>query len=135
MLKGFKEFVLRGNIVELGVAFVIGTAFAALVDTFVSAIVDPILAVITPGQDLGFGFHLIGDNDATFINVGTLITAIIVFTLTAALIYFLLVMPMNKLKEIRAAKVKSGVEEPADPTEAELLAEIRDLLKAQRQAQ
>lgn len=133
MLKGFKDFVLRGNIVELGVAFVIGTAFAALVDKFVSAIIDPILAVITPGE-AGFGFRLDSDNPATFINVGALITAIVVFLLTAALIYFLLVVPMNKLKELRAARAKAGEEEPVEPTEAELLAEIRDLLKAQRGA-
>ena len=133
MLKGFKDFVLRGNIVELGVAFVIGTAFAALVDKFVSAIIDPILAVFTPGE-VGFGFRLDSDNPATFINVGSLITAIIVFLLTAALIYFALVVPMNKLKAMRAAKAKAGEEPPAEPTEAELLAEIRDLLKAQRGA-
>lgn len=133
MLKGFKDFVLRGNIVELGVAFVIGTAFAALVDKFVSAIINPVLAVITPGE-MGFGFRLISDNPATFINIGILITAIIVFALTAALIYFLLVVPMNKLKAIRASRAAKGEEEPADPTEAELLAEIRDLLKAQRGA-
>lgn len=133
MLKGFKDFVLRGNIVELGVAFVIGTAFAALVDKFVSAIIDPILAVITPGE-AGFGFRLDSDNPATFINVGALVTAVVVFLLTAALIYFLLVVPMNKLKAMRAARAQAGEEEPADPTEAELLAEIRDLLKAQRGA-
>lgn len=131
MLKGFKDFVLRGNIVELGVAFVIGTAFAALVDKFVSAIIEPILAVITPGE-MGFGFSLDSDNPATFINIGAILTAIVVFVLTAALIYFLLVVPMNTLKERRAARAATGDEEPADPTEAELLAEIRDLLKAQR---
>lgn len=134
MLKGFKEFILRGNIVELAVAFVIGAAFATLVDTFVSAIITPLLAVITPGQEMGFGFHLVSGNPATFINVGTLINSVIVFILTAALVYFLLVVPMNKLKEMRAARAGTAEEEPAEPTEAELLAEIRDLLKAQRGA-
>jgi large conductance mechanosensitive channel len=132
MLKGFKEFVLRGNIVELAVAFVIGAAFATLVNTFVSAIITPILAVITPGQPNGFGFHLMPGNEATFIDLGTLINSVIVFVLTAALIYFLLVVPMNKLKERRAAKAGTPAEEPVEPTEAELLAEIRDLLKAQQ---
>lgn len=134
MLKGFKEFVLRGNIVELAVAFVIGAAFATLVDTFVSAIITPLLAILTPGQAMGFGFHLVSGNDATFINVGTLINALIVFVLTAALVYFLLVVPMNKLKELRAARAGTPEEEPVEPTEAELLAEIRDLLKARQQS-
>jgi len=130
MLKGFKEFVLRGNIVELAVAFVIATAFATLVNTFVSAIIKPILALITPSGP-GFGFYLNSGNDATFINVGTLINAIIVFVLTAALIYFLLVVPMNKINERRAARALARGEEPepAAPTDNELLAEIRDLLK------
>lgn len=138
MLKGFKDFVLRGNIVELAVAFVIGAAFATLVSTFVSAIIDPILAVITPNQTMGFGFHLVSDNPATFINIGTLITSVIVFVLTAALIYFLLVVPMNKAKELAAARAKArgvSVEEEAPaPSDVELLTEIRDLLKVQRGA-
>ncbi len=133
MLKGFKEFILRGNIVELAVAFVIGLAFATLVNTFVSAIITPILAVITPGQVQGFGFRLVSDNPATFIDIGVLINSVIVFVLTAALIYFLLVVPMNKLKERRAARA-SVVEEAPEPTQAELLAEIRDLLRAQQRA-
>lgn len=136
MFKGFKEFVLRGNIVELAVAFVIGTAFATLVDTFVSGIIEPLLAALAPGQTRGFGFHLISGNEATFINVGTLLNAVIVFVLTAALIYFALVVPMNKLKEVREARAAARGEEPepAAPTETELLTEIRDLLKAQQRS-
>jgi len=134
MLKGFKEFVLRGNIVELAVAFVIGAAFATLVNTFVSAIITPLLAVITPGEVQGFGFRLVSDNPATFIDLGVLINSVIVFVLTAALIYFMLVVPMNKLKERRAARAGTTEEVPAEPTETELLAEIRDLLQAQQRA-
>jgi large conductance mechanosensitive channel len=131
MLKGFKDFVLRGNIVELAVAFVIGAAFATLVNTFVSAIIKPILAIITPGQTQGFGFHLVSGKAATFIDIGVLINSIIVFVLTAALIYFLLVVPMNAINQRRAARAGAPEEEPAAPTETELLIEIRDLLKAQ----
>lgn len=130
MLKGFKEFVTRGNIVDLAVAFVIATAFAALVDKFVSAIITPLLAVITPGSGMGFGFYLNDRNPATFINVGVLINAVIVFVLTAALIYLLLVVPMNKLREAKAARAAArGVTpEPALVTGTDLLVEIRDLL-------
>lgn len=134
MLKGFKDFVLRGNIVELAVAFVIATAFATLVDTFVSAIITPILAVITPGQPQGFGFHLRAGNEATFINLGVLVNAVIVFVLTAALIYFLLVVPMNKINERRAARAGTPAAEEVPPTDTELLTEIRDLLKTQQKA-
>lgn len=133
MLKGFKDFVLRGNIVELAVAFVIATAFATLVDTFVSAIITPILSVITPGQTQGFGFYLSSGNAATFINLGVLINSVIVFVLTAALIYFALVVPMNKINERRAARAGT-TDEPVAVTESDLLVEIRDLLKSQRQA-
>lgn len=134
MLKGFKEFVMRGNIVDLAVAFVIATAFAALVEIFVSAIIKPILAVITPGSGLGFGFFLSSGNPATFINVGTLINALIVFVLTAALIYFLLVVPMNKVREAKAARAlaRGEVPEPALATDVELLVQIRDLLAKQK---
>lgn len=129
MLKGFKAFILRGNVVELAVAFVIGAAFATLVDTFVSAIVNPILAVITP-DEMAFGFRLLANNSATFINVGVLVTSVIVFILTAVLIYFLLVVPMNKAKDVRTARAGGVEDEPVAPTDTELLAEIRDLLKA-----
>ncbi|MEO7126282.1 MAG: large conductance mechanosensitive channel protein MscL [Nakamurella sp.] len=132
MLKGFKDFVLRGNVVELAVAFVIAAAFATLVNTFVSAIIKPILSVITPGQTQGFGFYLSSGNAATFIDVGVLLNSVIVFVLTAALIYFLLVVPMNKINERRARRAGTLEAEPADPTETELLTEIRDLLQAQR---
>lgn len=133
MIKGFKEFILRGNIVELAVAFVIGTAFATLVDTFVSAIIEPILATFTPGQMGGFGFHLVSGNPASFINIGTLINSVIVFVLTAALVYFLLIVPMNKIQAMRKARAIAAGEVPEEeaPSEAELLTEIRDLLKAQ----
>jgi large conductance mechanosensitive channel len=130
MLKGFKEFGLRGNIVELAVAFVIATAFATLVETFVTAIIKPILTIITPGKP-SFGFNLVPGRDSTFLDIGTLINAIIVFVLTAALIYFLLVVPMNKYTARRAARAVARGEEPeaVPPTDNELLMEIRDLLR------
>lgn len=130
MLKGFKEFVLRGNIVELAVAFVIATAFATLVNTFVTAIIKPILTIITPGKP-SFGFNLVPGKDSTFLDIGTLINAIIVFVLTAALIYFLLVVPMNKYNARRSARALARGEEPeaVPPTDNELLMEIRDLLR------
>ncbi|MFT4188913.1 MAG: large conductance mechanosensitive channel protein MscL [Aeromicrobium sp.] len=129
MLKGFKDFLLRGNIVDLAVAVVIGTAFTALVATFTSAFIEPLLATIG-GSDAadGLGFRILEDNAATFVNVGGFINAVITFVLTAAVVYFVIVVPMAKLNELR----KSGQEpEPENVSEdIELLREIRDALKS-----
>lgn len=127
-MKGFKEFLFRGNVVELAVAVVIGSAFAAVVDTFVSAIITPILNSFGGANSQGLGFEIKSGQANTLINFSSIINALIVFVLTAAVVYFLLILPMNKLQERR----KAGVEDPIEPTELELLAEIRDELRARR---
>lgn len=132
MIKGFREFVMRGNIVDLAVAFVMGTAFAAVVNTFVSAIVKPILNSFPGAKTNGWGFSLRGGTlrDATFIDVSTLINALIVFVLTAAVLYLVLVAPMNHLAQRRARGLESEPE--VKPDDIQLLEQIRDLLAAQR---
>ncbi|MGN6302596.1 MAG: large conductance mechanosensitive channel protein MscL [Angustibacter sp.] len=131
MLKGFKDFIMRGNIVDLAIAVVIGTAFAALVAAFGKAVIQPLISAIPGAKSEGLGFSLRhGDlTKATFIDISSLVNAIIVFLITAAVVYFVLVVPMNKLAERR----KAGVEpEPAAPAEdILLLTEIRDLLARQ----
>jgi large conductance mechanosensitive channel len=133
MVKGFKDFILRGNVVDLAVAVVIGGAFAAVVSSFVSAIITPILNAFPGAKSNGWGFSLRGGalHDSTFINISVIINAIIVFIITALVVYTLFVLPMNKLAERR----KRGVEpEPEAPSEdILLLQEIRDLLQAQSQ--
>lgn len=126
MLKGFKDFVFRGNIVDLAVAFVIATAFAKVVDTFVSAIVTPIINAFPGANTNGWGFSLRGGvlKPKTFIDISTLINALIVFGLTAAVIYFILVVPNQKLRERRG-------EPPTSPSDIDILIEIRDLLRTQ----
>ncbi|HEY3632710.1 MAG TPA: MscL family protein [Jatrophihabitantaceae bacterium] len=130
MLKGFKDFVFRGNIVDLAVAFVIATAFAALVKTFVTAIVQPIINAFPGANSNGWGFSLRGGDlkPKTFIDISTLINALIVFGLTAAVIYFILVVPNQRLRERRG-------EAPTPPTDLDILTEIRDLLRAQQPGQ
>lgn len=130
MLQGFKDFIMRGNVIDLAVGVVIGAAFTAVVTAFSDSIINPFLAALGGVDYSGLGFFVREGNEATFVDFGALITAIINFLLIAAVIYFLLVMPMNKLDE--AQKRRKGVdpEEPA-PTETELLAEIRDLLSNQ----
>jgi large conductance mechanosensitive channel len=127
MFRGFKDFVFRGNVVDLAVAFVIATAFTKVVDTFVSAIVTPIINAFPGASVNGWGFSLRGGalKSKTFIDISTLINSLIVFTLTAAIIYAILVVPNQKLR------VRRGVP-PAPPTEVDLLTEIRDLLAEQQ---
>ena len=131
MVKGFKDFILRGNIVDLAIAVVIGTAFAAVVKAFGDAVISPILNAFPGASSSGLGFSLRGGEHAaaTFINISGLINAIIIFLITAAVVYFVFVVPMNALAERR----KRGEEpEPDAPTEdVILLTEIRDLLRAQ----
>ena len=129
MIKGFKDFILRGNVVDLAVAVVIGTAFAALVSKFVGAIITPILNALPGAKSTGLGFSLRGGvlTKATYVDISAIINAVVVFLATALVVYLLFVVPMNRLAERR----KSGAEpEPEAPTEdVLLLQEIRDLLK------
>jgi large conductance mechanosensitive channel len=126
MIKGFKEFLMRGNVVDLAVGIAIGVAFTTLVGAFGTHVVNPIVAVAGGDKAQGFGFT-ITDSDATFVNIGGLINAIIVFLVTMAVIYFAIVVPISKLQELR----RRGVDEPpeAPPEELAVLREIRDALQ------
>ncbi|OLT41740.1 mechanosensitive ion channel protein MscL [Saccharomonospora sp. CUA-673] len=126
MLKGFKEFLMRGNIVELAVAVVIGTAFTAIVTAFTESLIQPLINALG-GSDAaqGLGFRILAENQSTFLDFGTVINAAINFVIIAAVVYFLVVMPFQKLQERR----KRGQEEEVEPTDVELLTEIRDLLR------
>jgi len=127
MLKGFKDFILRGNVVDLAVAVVIGTAFAAIVSAFTAGIIQPLINSITPPTSPGLRLQLVAGKDSTIIDFAAVITAAINFLIVAAVVYFVIVLPLNKLKERRGRGVEPG---PAEPTDVELLAEIRDLLRS-----
>jgi large conductance mechanosensitive channel len=132
MIKGFKDFIMRGNVVDLAIAVVIGTAFAAVVSTFVTAIVKPIIAALPGGSVNGWGFSLrsgsAGIKKATYIDFSAIINAAIVFVLTAAVVYFVFVVPMTRLQERRARGTQP--EPPAVPEDVLLLRQIRDALGA-----
>lgn len=134
MLQGFKDFILRGNVVELAVAVVVGAAFQKVVDTFVSAIVTPLINAAGNPQTSGLGFSIRNDSAEmaknTFINFSTIINALIVFIMTAAVVYFVFVLPMNKLSERRKRGIEPEPEAPAE--DILLLQEIRDELRARR---
>lgn len=128
MLKGFKEFVMRGNVVDLAVAVVIGAAFTKIVDGLVKGLINPLIAAVFGKTDLtGVGNFTI--NDAQF-SIGLVLDSALSFLFVAAAVYFFIVMPLNKLAERR----KRGQEPEPDPltTEQELLTEIRDLLRARQ---
>ncbi len=128
-LRGFKDFVLRGNVIDLSVGIVIGAAFTALVASFTNAFIRPLLELFNADdQTAGGAFTIDGSRFEWSLFVNGLIT----FVITAAVLYFLVVTPMNKLAERR----RKGVEpEPAAPSEEILLLrEIRDALQAQRQS-
>ncbi|MPZ66997.1 MAG: large conductance mechanosensitive channel protein MscL [Pseudonocardiaceae bacterium] len=124
MFRGFRDFILRGNIIDLAVAVVIGTAFTALVSQFTASFITPLIAVFT-GGDVGGQFTVNGQQ----FTYGAFVGAVVTFIITAAVVYYLVVVPMNK---IMARYKKPAEQELAEPTEAELLMEIRDLLRAQQ---
>ncbi|MFC9835626.1 large conductance mechanosensitive channel protein MscL [Rhodococcus sp. NPDC127530] len=128
MFKGFKDFLLRGNVLDLAVAVVVGAAFTAIVTAFTNNVINPLIAVAGGANDLGWGYQIIADNPATFINIGAVITAVINFVIVAAVVYFILIVPANAAK-------KRFITEPADKkaSEADLLIQIRDILEASLQ--
>jgi large conductance mechanosensitive channel len=128
MLKGFRDFILRGNVIDLAVAVVIGAAFTALIGAFNTALITPIVnsffsALGLSKDGIGGTIGLPGDQ---VINIGLIIGATITFLITAAVVYFVFVAPMN------AAKSRFAKEKVEDATAEELLGEIRDLLKEGR---
>jgi large conductance mechanosensitive channel len=128
MLKGFREFVLRGNVIDLAVAVVIGAAFTLVINAVVQWLITPLIAAIfgKPNLDDVMTFTI---NGAEF-SIGAVLTALINFLLVVAAVYFVLIVPMNKLREMRAS---GEAEEPEAPAEdILLLQEIRDLLRDRR---
>ncbi|WP_137723498.1 large-conductance mechanosensitive channel protein MscL [Prescottella subtropica] len=126
MLKGFKDFLLRGSVLDLAVAVVVGAAFTAIVTAFTSNIVNPLVAAIGGSNEYGWGKEIISGNPETFVNLGAVVTAIINFVIIAAVVYFVLIVPANHLKS-RFTTPEEKAEEALD-TEVELLTQIRDLL-------
>lgn len=129
MLKGFKDFIMRGNVIELAVAVIIGSAFTAIVTSVTDHLIQPLINSFGSPELGRLGFS-ITDDPATFLDFGAVITAIINFLIIAAVIYFGIIAPINALTE--HAKRRQGVDpEESAPTSEQLLAEIRDLLAAE----
>lgn len=132
MLKGFKEFVMRGNVIDLAVAVVIGAAFTGIVNALVTGIFNPALGALFNAKDLN-GALIVGiptvSGGVAKLAFGALIAAAIQFMLVAAAVYFALVMPINYMKRRAEEKRKAGASDAeVPPDELQLLTEIRDLL-------
>ena len=125
MLKGFKEFIARGNVVELAVGVIIGAAFKNIVDALVDGIINPLIAAVIGKPDFSDAFIL--TLNGTDVKFGLLITAVINFLLMALAIYFCIVVPMNALNA-RRKKAEDEAPEPEVSDEVKLLTEIRDAL-------
>ncbi|MFD0597915.1 large conductance mechanosensitive channel protein MscL [Catellatospora coxensis] len=127
MLNGFKNFIMRGNVVDLAVGVVIGAAFTGLVNAFTASFLTPVINFIgAPDKATGLSVPL----GKGVLDFGAFLSAVITFVMTAAVLYFLVVLPMNKLAERRN---KGKEPEPAPVTEdIRLLTEIRDALVAAR---
>ena len=133
MLKGFREFILRGNVIDLAVAVVIGSAFTAIVNGLVDGIFNPVIALIFNAKDLeSAGITLRGGDDPIILAWGLVISALIKFVLIAAVVYFALIVPMNYLKKVTLKKKQEEKPEETPLSETDLLVQIRDLLKDQK---
>ncbi len=128
MIRGFKDFIMRGNVVDLAVAVVIGAAFGTIVTAFTAKIIQPLINAVTPASSQGLGVQIDGAKASTYIDFAALIGAALNFVIIAAVVYFVIVLPLNALKERRTRGEEAG---PAEPTHVELLIEIRDLLREQ----
>ena len=122
MLKGFKDFILRGNVLDLAVAFIMGAAFNEVVKALVNSILMPAISMVVGVQNYD-NFLAFGD-----VKVGVFLTAVVNFLLVAAALYFAVVMPMKKLN----ARISKKKAEDMEDTELSLLKEIRDSLTTKK---
>lgn len=132
MLKGFKEFLLRGNVIDLAVAVVIGAAFTGIVNALVDSVLNPAVGALFNAENLATAFPVeiptLSGGVATMY-FGAVLAALIQFILVALVVYFAIIVPINSLQRASFFRRKdAAVDEDSPPTELELLAQIRDLL-------
>ena len=125
MLRGFRDFLFRGNVVELAVAVAIGTAFTAVIAQFGKSFINPLVNVVAGGTKASGTFRV---RDQIF-DWGAFVNAMIFFVITAVILYFLIVLPTQRVMD--RLKRKEERDTAPEPTDIELLTEIRDLLRAQ----
>ncbi len=130
MLSEFKDFIAKGNVMDMAVGIIIGAAFTAIVTSLVEDLINPIISLFMGGIDFsGMGIRLSEGEDGAIFAYGNFIMALINF-LIIAWVVFMLVKMVNRVKDAAVKEEEAAPEEPAGPTQEELLAEIRDALKA-----
>ena len=128
MIKGFKDFLLRGNVIDLAVAVVIGAAFTTIVTAFTDGIVKPLVNAVSPPTSQGLGVQLVEGKETAYLDFSVVISAAINF-LIVAFVVFMLVRTINRIKELAEKPVAEGGSPVPPPADIQLLTEIRDLLK------
>lgn len=131
MLQGFKDFIMKGNVIDLAVAVILGGAFAPVISTLVDSVIMPLISGLIgfPSFDEFLRFQVgSGEN---YVQLGSWLTVIINFLIVAAALYFVVVVPMNKMVEARNRRL--GIDPAAEEVEPDVavLTEIRDLLAGQ----
>jgi large conductance mechanosensitive channel len=121
MLQGFRNFILRGNVVDLAVAVIMGAAFGAVVDSMVKDVITPLVGALGGAPD--FSALRLGP-----IQIGQFINAVVAFVLKAAVVYFVIVLPMRRVLGL----LNQEALDPPISAEVKLLREIRDLLQQQK---
>ncbi|MCL3882146.1 large conductance mechanosensitive channel protein MscL [Marivita sp. GX14005] len=140
MIQEFKDFIAKGNVMDMAVGIIIGAAFTAIVTSLVGDIINPIIALFTGGIDFSGWFYVLGEGDFASIEaateagvpvfaVGKFIMAVINF-LIIAFVVFMLVKMVNRIKEAAEKPDEVAPEVPTAPSELDVLLEIRDSLKA-----
>jgi len=135
VVKGFKEFILRGNVLDLAIAVVIGAAFGAVITALVESVINPLIGAVFNANSLAKAFPIsipTTSGGHAVIYFGAVIAALINFLIVALLVYVVFVLPMNTYQKRAAERKKAGEPEAEDVpvTELDLLTEIRDLLAA-----
>jgi large conductance mechanosensitive channel len=120
---------MRGNVVELAVAVIIGTAFTNIVTSVADHLIRPLIAAIGGANVTGLAWTIVADNKASTVEFASILTAAINFLIIAAIVYFGFVLPVKTLQDRRKRGEEAG---PAEPTDVEVLMEIRDLLRQQQ---
>ncbi len=136
IVKEFKEFIMRGNVLDMAIGVVIATAFGAITTSLIQNIIMPLIGMLFGGIDLSRWDIVLKaateEKEAVVLGIGTFLTAIINFVLIA-LVIFAIVKAMNKIQSLKKKEEEEvKEEEPAGPTSEELLTEIRDLLKEKK---
>lgn len=142
MIKEFKEFIARGNVIDLAVGIIIGAAFTAIVSSLVEDLINPVLGLLTGGIDFtnqyfvlsgnvadGASLALARESGAAIFAYGSFLMAVLNFLIVAWAV-FLLVKGVNRVRTLASAREEAAEEAAAGPTQEELLAQIRDLLAA-----